>query len=242
MDESLLEEIGLTNAEIKVFLALLDLGSATAGKIIDKSGLQSGVVHRAFHSLGDKGLLTYSMIGRIKEYQAIDPNLLLVYLDEKRNKLKSLIPELRARASASKSAPNVIVYQGVKGVKELINHMLETDEKEYVAYGGNQTNVDFLGDFFWKNFHTKRYTKGIAARLIFHDSLRHWIPILNEYPITEVRTTKNIYEEMTETVVCGNKVAILVFKDKPYGVLIEEEVAANSYKKFFDILWKDASP
>jgi sugar-specific transcriptional regulator TrmB len=242
MDEALLEDIGLTKSEIKVFLALLDLGSATAGRIIDKSGLQSGVVHRAFHSLGDKGLLTYSLVGRIKEYQAIDPNLLLVYLDEKRNKLKDIIPELRARASGAKTAPNVVVYQGVKGVKELLNHMLETKEKEYVAYGGNQANVDLLGDFFWKNFHTKRYTSGIAAKLIFHDSIRHWIPILTKYPITEVRTTKEIYEEMTETVVCGNRVGILVFREKPYGILIEEEVAASSYRKFFDILWKNATP
>jgi len=38
MDTSILENIGLTGAEIKVFLALLELGSSTAGKIVEKSG------------------------------------------------------------------------------------------------------------------------------------------------------------------------------------------------------------
>jgi len=242
MDESVLEDIGLTRSEIKVFLAMLDLGSASAGQIIDQSRLQAGVVHRAFHTLADKGLLTYTLIGKIKQYQAIDPNLLLVYIEEKRNRIKDMIPELRARASLAKKGPSVIVYQGVRGAKELLNHMLDTDSKEYVAYGGNQTNVDLLGDYFWKQFHQKRYQKGINAQLVFHDSLRSWIPILNKYPLTEVRTTKQIFEETTETVICGNKVAILVYLPKPFGVLIDEKVAADSYRKFFDIMWQSATP
>ena len=39
MDTKILEDLGFTNAEIKVYLALLELGSATAGPIIEKSGL-----------------------------------------------------------------------------------------------------------------------------------------------------------------------------------------------------------
>ena len=45
MDTAILEDIGLTNAEIKVYLSLLELGTATAGPIIEKSCLQSSVVH-----------------------------------------------------------------------------------------------------------------------------------------------------------------------------------------------------
>ena len=51
MDTQILEDIGLTGSEIKVFLTLLELGSSTAGKVVGKSGLQNAVVHRAFHSL-----------------------------------------------------------------------------------------------------------------------------------------------------------------------------------------------
>ena len=57
MDNSILEDLGLTGAEIKVFISLLELGSSTAGKVVEKSGLQNAVVHRAFHSLAEKGLL-----------------------------------------------------------------------------------------------------------------------------------------------------------------------------------------
>ena len=49
MDKSIFEDIGLTGAEIKVFLTLLELGSSSAGVVVGKSGLQNAVVHRAFH-------------------------------------------------------------------------------------------------------------------------------------------------------------------------------------------------
>jgi len=84
MDTSILEDVGLTGAEIKVFITLLEVGSSTAGRIVEKSGLQNAVVHRAFHSLANKGLITYVMEGRIKQYQAIEPKLLLNFLDEKK--------------------------------------------------------------------------------------------------------------------------------------------------------------
>ena len=41
----LLEEIGLTKSEIKVYLALLELGSATSGPIVDKSGASSSKIY-----------------------------------------------------------------------------------------------------------------------------------------------------------------------------------------------------
>ena len=39
MDLSILEDLGLTHAEIKVYVALLELGSSTAGPLINKSQL-----------------------------------------------------------------------------------------------------------------------------------------------------------------------------------------------------------
>ena len=59
MDTRILEDIGLTNAEIKIYLALLELGTSTAGPILEKSGLQNSVVHMTLKKLVDKGLVTF---------------------------------------------------------------------------------------------------------------------------------------------------------------------------------------
>ena len=56
MDTQILTDIGLTQAEIKVYLSLLELGTSTAGPIIENSGLQSSVVFMTLTKLIKKDL------------------------------------------------------------------------------------------------------------------------------------------------------------------------------------------
>ena len=239
MDIEILEDIGLTRAEIKVFLALLELGSSTAGKVVEKSGLQNAVVHRAFHSLAEKALITTIKEGKINRYQAIEPKQLLNFIEEKKARLEKILPELEAKREQAKQKPQARIYHGVRGVKELITLMIDTDVKDYYAYGGPQKADDLLGHFFWENFHAKRVKKQIKAQLLFHSSLKWWADEMNKkFKFTTVRITKKEFEELTETIICGNRVAIIIYLDKPFGFLIEEELAAKSYRKFFALLWK----
>lgn len=239
MDTSILEDIGLTGAEIKVFLSLLELGSSMAGEVVEKSGLQNAVVHRAFHSLIEKGIIIYIKEGKIKRYQTIEPKQLINFLEEKKARLQKLLPELEAKRVLAKQKNKALIFQGIRGVKELINLMLETDAKEYVSYGGSKKSHDLLGDFFWENFQRKRIKNKIKAKLLFHYSLKWWADELNKkYKLTTVKTTQRNFEELSETLICGERVAIIIYLDKPFGFLIEEPHAANSYKKFFELLWK----
>ncbi|MBS3075661.1 hypothetical protein J4429_04345 [Candidatus Pacearchaeota archaeon] len=52
--------------EIKVYINLLELGSSNAGTIIEKSGLQNSVVHRALNSLIEKALINFILEGKKK--------------------------------------------------------------------------------------------------------------------------------------------------------------------------------
>ena len=57
MDTDVLQDLGLTAAEIKVYISLLELGSSSAGPILQKSTLQNSVVHRAVNSLLERALV-----------------------------------------------------------------------------------------------------------------------------------------------------------------------------------------
>ena len=73
MDTSVLNEIGLTEAEEKIYLALTELGSAKAGAIISSTGLQNSVVHLTLGKLVKKGLISFVRKGKVRHYQAADP-------------------------------------------------------------------------------------------------------------------------------------------------------------------------
>ena len=92
MDESILENIGLSKAEIKIYLALLEIGPSTSGPIIQKSGLQSSVVHRSLKTLLEKGVLTYVKVGKDNNYQATDPKSLVDFIvASPERKLRTLV-------------------------------------------------------------------------------------------------------------------------------------------------------
>ena len=78
----------------------------------------------------------------------------------------------------------------------------------------------------------------LDGKLIFHESLREWGEQLNKKRLTTVKFVPKEFEELTETIICGNKVGIIIYLDDPYGFLMEEPLAAKSYKKFFQYLWK----
>ena len=118
MDSSLLEDIGLTKSEINVYLALLELGSSSTGKIVDKSGASSSKIYEILDRLMQKGLVSYVVKSGVKYFEAADPNRILDYVNEKesrlikqKEKIKSLIPELELKRKISKykSEEEVIV-------------------------------------------------------------------------------------------------------------------------------------
>jgi sugar-specific transcriptional regulator TrmB len=242
MNTEILENLGLTGAEIKVFLSSLELGPSSAGPIVQRSELQNAVVHRALHSLIEKGLITYILEGKKKIYSTIPPKLLLSHLDEKREQLQSLIPELEAKQNLAPSQPKASIFQGKRGIKELLTLMLDTDSKEYFAYGGPKIAQDLLGEHFWESFHRTRSRKKIKAQLLFHSSLKLWGQFLNrKFPkYTTLKYTNKDFEEITETIICGNRICIIVYLDKPIGFLLASPEATNSYTKFFNILWNQS--
>jgi len=240
MDPSILEDLGLTNAEIKVYLALLELGQSAAGPIIEKSKLQSSVVYMTFQKLLDKGFLSTIKEGKRTYYQASDPKHILEYINEKKERFESLLPELLIRQSLSKDKPSMALFQGIRGVKELLLELLDAGGSEHHTFGSSVKSL-MISDQWWVSYHKKRAQKGIFAKLVFNESLKSWNAAKkynNEH--VEVRYPKAGFEPLTETIIRNDKIGIIIWTDKPIGILIHNKEAADSYDKYWKILWDAA--
>ncbi len=239
MDTSVLEDIGLTNAEIKVYLALLELGSASAGPIIELSGLQSSVVHMTLNKLIDKGFVSFVKDGGRNYYQASNPKNISEYIQEKKDRFEKILPTLLIKQKTSKQKPEVVAFRGIKGVKELLYELLEAGGAEHHTFGSTKESL-MLGDAWWVSYHKKRSSKGIQAKLLFNDSLKSWAAE-KKYPKVEVRYTGKGFEPLTETIIRGDKLGIIIWTKRPIGILINNKTVADSYDEFFEIIWETAS-
>ena len=84
MNKQILKDAGLTEGEIKVYLALLELGDTTTGPLVDKSGVARSIVYQILERLIEKGLASYIVKDKTKYYQAADPNKLLDYAQKRK--------------------------------------------------------------------------------------------------------------------------------------------------------------
>lgn len=236
MNTQILEDIGLTNAEIKVYMSLLELGTSTAGPILQKSKLHNSVVHMTLNKLVDKGFITFIKEGKKNHYQASNPKHIIEFIDEKKERFEEILPELLSKQKSAKTKSEVITFRGIRGMKELLYELLEAGGKEHHTFGSTSKSL-IMGDEWWVSYHKRRAAKGIKAKLLFNESLKFW-RAEHKYPRAEVRYTSKGFEPLTETIIRNDKIGILLWTDVPLGILIENKAAASSYDGFFNVIWK----
>jgi sugar-specific transcriptional regulator TrmB len=241
MDTQILEDLGLTNSEIKTYMALLELGSSTAGTILEKSKIQNSVLHRALNSLIEKGVITYILEGKNKVYQANDPENFIQFIEDKKKRFEQVLPELRNIQLFAKQKTKAEIFKNKKGINELYTNLLKSGGKEYNTFGGgSQVTYDVMGETWWKNLHAKRIDKKIPSRQIFDNTIRKFGKELNKKPLTKIKFLPKDYVQLQETVIIGDQVGIIIFTENPYGILIQDQIVADGYRKQFEILWKNA--
>ena len=166
MDLSALENLGLSKGEIKVYFTLLETGSTKVGMIIEKSGLASSAVHNSINSLIEKGFVSYIKKGKIKYYRAVAPKQLIDYIDDKKNKILQIIPELEKRQKLEKEKQEAEIFEGAKGIMTMLNLFIENSKKgnEYLFFAINVKEQNEEIQKFFISYDTKRKDKGLIIR------------------------------------------------------------------------------
>jgi sugar-specific transcriptional regulator TrmB len=240
IDISVFEELGLTDSEAKTYLALLELGSSTAGDILVKSGLQNSVIHRALNSLIEKSIINYIMEGKRKVYQATDPTNFYHFIDEKKRKFDDILPKLKEKQSLSRNSETATVYKGNRGINEVYSLLRSQGSKEYLSFGGGRQCELRMGTSWWKNHHLKRLDNKLPSRQVFDETVRGFGNFLHNKPLSQVRFLPAEFEQFQETVIVADYVAITIFTDIAYSLLIHDRLVAEGYRKHFELLWKQS--
>jgi len=177
--EPLLESIGLTKSEAKTYLALLELGSSTTGHIVDKAKVASSKIYEILDKLISKGLVNYITKGKIKHFEAAQPERILDYLKEKEHAIKKeqekitqALPELKLKTEISKHKQEAKIYRGMKGLHTAFYEaldMLETGE-DACAYGIPERSKA-VNRFFTK-FNRTCIEQGHQLQTIFDETAR----------------------------------------------------------------------
>lgn len=225
-----LQELGLTRNEAKVYLALLHLGPSLAGQISRKSGLHRRTVYDTTEMLIKKGLLGYILRNNRRLFQASNPQKFLDILKEKESSVQDLLPEMTSFYQSTREKDETNFYKGKQGLKTVFEDQL--DSKEVLILGASKSAFSVL-PFYFKWYDKARVKKKIKVRIIASEKL-------SKIPLSEIRYLPEKYANPLAINVYKNKVAIILWQEKPIAIVINQKEIAEGYKNYFELLWKIA--
>jgi len=235
--EQILQSIGFTKNEAKIYLALLELGTTTATIIAKKTKIHRANVYDALQNLIQKGLVGYETKNKTKLFHATDPENLKLLLQLQEKRLEKIIPELKLAAELSKAkAGESFVYEGIKPFINLLHNFLKYKEP-ILVYGIPKTAPDMLKTYI-PHFHKKRIALKIPMYHIYNYDAIDRIRYLNSLPYTEAGYIEEKIKSSVSTNICGPEVVLSVWRRPPLVVQIISPQVAESYKEYFHFLWQ----
>ncbi|MFA6089375.1 MAG: helix-turn-helix domain-containing protein [Candidatus Woesearchaeota archaeon] len=233
-----LQKIGLTDAESKVYVILLELGASQAAEITKKTNLHRRTVYDAIERLIGKGLISYIKENNIKKYKAVDPKNLEKVLQEQEKMLKEIMPRLELLKNLEKEKEETSFFRGKEGLKSIFNHQLEIG-KEICIIGASESANEIL-KYYFPHFDQERKERKIPVRILFAESARTNKEI-KKIPLAKIKFLPKEFEGPAATNVYGDCISIILWtKDNPIAIKIEHKEIARAYKNQFELLWSIA--
>jgi sugar-specific transcriptional regulator TrmB len=165
--EKTLKNYGLSQKQAKIYLACLELGSASVAKISQKAGLARSTSYEVLESLKQQGLVSTFQKKKVQYFSAEEPQRVINLAQEKANLLEQALPQLRAIYGQAKVQPTVRFYQGKQGMKLILDEVL-AEAKETLTFSSADDLFATLE--YFPEFVKKRLKRKIPARVILRDS------------------------------------------------------------------------
>ncbi|MFW9881590.1 MAG: TrmB family transcriptional regulator [Candidatus Thorarchaeota archaeon] len=222
--EEILKNVGLTSWESKTYLALLELGSTTTGSLVKKCEVPQSKIYGVLESLNNKGLVSHIVKGKLKYFQAAEPDKILSIIKNKQKEVKDIIQDLKKLATLSKSKQIVEVYEGIKSIMALFIDLFENVDKNdsWRSFGYVENEISENAHLFWDKIGVIRHEKlkdirllnNIADKEIYLDVYKdRW-----KYMKKIIRFSKQIFP--TTTILFKEKIIFLNFLSQPETAIV----------------------
>lgn len=243
-----LAELGLSEGQVRVYRAVLELGVASLKKIQEKTGIERRNIYDILNKLIERGLVSYTIEKGKQTYQCTHPNKILEEIEQKENALKQLkdeVPNIKDLFNLSKPDIRAEVYRGNEAIKSLLNEVLE--HKESYWLGGNNFNQrkavpESLVIWFqhWMN-------RRIEKKHLMYDLIGPGT-VLEGLHLNEPEKQKKAYLKVQRlpedlrmpmvVIVFGNKVAQILWGQQSFAFVLESGEIKESFMKYFQFFWK----
>lgn len=236
MFEKYLKDIGLSDKEAAIYIALLSFDKALVTEISEKASIKRPTTYVILESLTKKGLVSESNIGKKTFYIAEPPEKLAMFVDrqihlleENKKSLDIVVPQLKSIQREQGEKPAVQFFDSKEGVlsSNYTTFVKKVDDEPvYIIY-----SKDLVGDVFSEKeaseMRNKRISMGIKSKAIYTSKE-------GEKPSDEtgdrLKIDENKYPITSDITVYGDQVKIAIFGKRISGISIKSKEFADTIK------------
>ncbi len=233
-----LKQFGLTGKKADVYLATLELGSASVIDIAQKAAIKRTTCYDVLLDLSNDGLVSQTKTGKKRHFVGEDPDKILRSLKNKERLFSEILPELQSIHNSKAQKPKIRYYEGKAGLKDVYEDTL-IGGSEILIFGSYDV-VNALGADWAEDYLKKRVAKKISAKAILPGSdnlIKEYISKDKE----QLRASKLIspkkYPFSIEiNIYAKNKLALISSKEE-IALIIEGAEIHKTLRLMFELIW-----
>jgi len=234
-----LQHTGLTEDEIAVYLASLELGQASVLEIARKAGVKRPTTYLILDALAEKGLVNKLPRKHKTTYAPEAPDNLLSSLKQREQMVREVLPTLKGLYQISGSRkPQVHFYEGSEGVRTV--YRLLWEEKDFIFFYGSIREIvkEFKNELFSYEVVAK---KELTVREIVPDNPvdRSYARETNAHPNPRhhIKLMPEGMNLLMDSAIMPDRIIIVSLQPMHFGIVIESREIALSYKNLFEMAW-----
>ncbi len=237
--KEILIDFGLSEHEALVYLSSIMLGPSTVNKIAKHSGVKRTTVYPVIESLKRKGIMNIELKGLKNLFVAESPDKLEKIIEQKKDRLNSMIPELSALYNLKGGESLIKYYEGIEGVKtiyeDIYNSLKPNDEYLITSDLKKFLNID--REFFTK-FIEKRAKLNIRVRTILQNNDVGAFYKKNEQNYNfKVKMFESNLDLKANVAIIPTKIYITQLIEPYISIIIENKNIVDMHKQYFNIMW-----
>lgn len=243
MNPELLQNIGFSKSQAKVYLRLIEKGELSPPDVAKLTGETRSNAYMILQRLEELGLVEKLQKAKKVTYQPLNPVALEHLVEERKkdmvrieNQIKQNMPQMLSYFYSFTEKPGIRLLQGVEGLKEIYTDTLRTKRDIYFLRTPIERQI--LGDDFYVRYKKKRAELGITAYAFTKDTpfARHMAQDDEANRMVRYWMDPSDYTAPVEINVYGDKVAFLAFGEDIMGVIVQSSLIAEGMRQVFRML------
>lgn len=237
----LLQKLGFSPNESKIYLAALEMGISSAQDIAQKAGIKRTTGYSVLTYLINRGVVGKTKVKGKTKFIAEAPKRLLTLINEIEQGVKDVLPELTAIYNKKEPKPKITFYEGTNALWKVYEDTLN-EKPTVILEWNNQEFFDKFQDNNYKNYIPTRVSLGISARRIAPKGstwdTKH--KYLDQKELSQtIIVPKEQFDPKVEVNIYNNKVAFLNYAEN-MSVIIDSKPIADAMRQAYELSWKGA--